>query len=401
MKSKLPGIRARAAFTLLEVMVAMGIGLMVSGGMLYAYMGANRSQGLTVGSSMLKQSGQASLNDVYKRLNQARHVFTRTDGPGWLAKLPIDGYGGGLSPGPTITPSPELVLPLAEPSGSFLARLDNGASVPGGQELGSDNVDFHPGSVGNALFFLSKEPRVTFRDVANGVQDTAFNTIDFNIHSYRFQFYYLVHRQLPVTAMPVRTGDNFIYQLMRWDSEQYLDRREIEEWMKALIAQNPGNVGGAHAFIVDRLGKAAARYPGALDLGQATPNAALFKLDTTDYVALDSQPAAQLLVSGHFGTAVKLQMRTSFGESFVAFNNVAGSAPAVKPPVPITALSNANERIPTYATPTDLPYGFEVMIAGPPASQRVLVRLALAARTQPGNNLIGETYQQLTQTFEY
>lgn len=390
----------RGGFTLLEIGIAAALGMVVSGMVLAAYMGANRAQAITAGSSMLKLSGQATLSNLYSQLNQSRRIFDRGAATNaFLALLPIDGYSAtGLSPGPT--PS-EVVLPQVKSGGSFLIALDDGTGVPGGQAAATNNPDFDATSVGNALFFLSKDLRVGLKDTATGPEATAFNTVDFNIHTYRFQYYYLAHRTLPLHAPPVRGTDGYTYQLMRWDSLPYLDKTEVEQWMTALMAANSSNAAAAHTFLTTKLAAVKAAYAGALDLSQPAATA-FYDLSTTDYATLPAKLPAPTLTTGHFGTAIKLLMHGSFGEEFVAFNTKPPTnATPVTVAVPLASLKGSNDDVPMYAKATDTPMGFEVMIAGPPSARRVLTRLTLAARTQPGNVMMGEAYQQITQTYDY
>jgi hypothetical protein len=163
----------------------------------------------------------------------------------------------------------------------------------------------------------------------------------------------------------------------------------------------------AQAFIDGKLGALAAKYPGAVDCGQDDPDTAMFQLTkntTTDYTHLKPAVAGSLLVTGHYAHAVMSQMRTTFGESFVAFNTVGLTPTPVVPIVPIRSLNNqdSSNLVPNYADKnTGIPYGFETMVVGPPASRKVLVHLTLAARTQPGNVLMADSFQQVAQLYDY
>jgi hypothetical protein len=93
-------------------------------------------------------------------------------------------------------------------------------------------------------------------------------------------------------------------------------------------------------------------------------------------------------------------MRNSFGEPMVAFNTSdAPGAPLIKG---VTVPNLMSPGVPAYANnPSRLPFGFETMVAGPPDSRQVLVRLALAAVTMPGKVKVGEVFQQVVQVYDY
>jgi hypothetical protein len=380
--------------------VAIGLGMMVMGLIVYAYMGANRARSLAVGGNMLKISGQASLSQLYAQLQQSRHIYDRgaaTDA--YLALLPITGYlaGATLSPGPQLTPTSEVLLPKIKPNGSFEAYLDDGTGVPGGQALTTMNGSFDQASVGNALFFLAKDGTIKVQETGTTYQQTAFNSSYYAFHTYRFHYYFLVHRQLPLRAPNVRPDVNWTYQLMHWDSLPFLDRTEVEQWLSGLTTANGA---AAQTFITTKLAALSPLYAGALDLGAAGANTAFFNLASIDYLTLTSKTATTAMVSGHYATAIKSQFRTSFGEAFVAFNSVAatGVTPTNAVAVPFVALP-----VPAYANgvTSPMPMGFEVMIAGPAQARKVLIHLTMTARTQPGNVLIGESLQQIAQIYDY
>lgn len=390
--------RARRGFTLFELMIAMSLGLFVVGAALYAYFGANKAQAVSVGSNMLKICGQASVGDIYMNLNQARVIFDRDAvTPTYLSLLPIQGYAGTLSPGVVTS---EIKLPLAKSAGSFSLQVDDGTGVPGGQAAAAANPDFDVSSVGNALFFLAKDRTVSIRDnSASTLQTNAFKTADFMVHAFRFQFYYLAQRALPLNAMRIRPDVGWTYQLMHWDSLPYLDLGELKDWMKGCMDTGDSN---ADTYIDGKLAALAAQYPGAVDLAASDAAAAFYDLASSDHVSLTAKPANTPITSGHFSTAMKSQMRTTFGETFVAFNtetDVNNVVPAVT--IPSLDQNAMRDRVPAYASSNGTPYGFEVMVAGPPASRKVLVHLTVAARTQPGNTLMAESFQKLAQCYQY
>jgi hypothetical protein len=394
---------ARPGFTLLELTIAMGIGMLVSGMALYAYVGANKAQAVTVGSNMLKVSGQSTLDQMYRWLNQSRKVMDRAEAKTYCAYLPIQPFdAAGLSPGPV---SRELLFPRIKTNGTFERYPDANSGVVGGQQ-GTQDPNYDPAIVGNALMFIVKEGTIQINEEAasTGIQTAAFGTSTYRLHTYRLHLLYLAQRPLPVGAPPVQgTGVNWTYQLMHWDSLPFLDKNEVEDWMQRLMASNK-DTSDIEDFITNgtdgKLEKLTGQnYAGALNLAGTTAAESLYELKTDDFRTLNKfSLTSYKLPSGHFSAGIKSTMRTTFGESFVAFDTSAsGSAPVVS----IKGVSELTNRVPAYADPDDMPYGFEVMVIGPATQRQVLLHLTLCARTQPGNVLMAETFQQIVQTFEY
>jgi len=271
--------------TLLELLVAMGIGTVVGIMALTAYMGANKAQAITVGSHMLSNGGQRALSDIYKKLNGARRLYDRGAATNkFLANLPIAGYtAGGLTPGATLAPVTDVLLPRVVSGGSFAIQQVNGAGVV------TNNAAFDQDSVGNALFFLAKDPRVAIHEPGgSSVQATAFGTADYYVQPYRFHFLFLVRRPLPINAPAVRPADSWTYQLMHWDSLPYLDRADLEAWMAGMMRAN-GNSSATQTYINTKLAALAATFPGAVDFGEDDPDNAMFQLakaSPTDYLHL-------------------------------------------------------------------------------------------------------------------
>jgi hypothetical protein len=389
--------------TLLELLIAMGIGLLVSAMALTAYFGANKAQAVTVGTHMLATSGQKSVAAIYRNLNGARRIYDRSAATDkFLNRIPIQGLGGGDTPAVIRTPAvpSEMVLPRVVSNGSFATQLVDGAGVI------TNNVKYDQASAGNALFFLAKDPKVFIRESgASTVQATAFATKDYFVQLYRLHFYFLARRPLGTGARPVRGTDAFTFQLMHWDSLPYVDRQDLETWMAGLMKAIGGSA-AAKTYIDAKLAALSAVYDGAIDAGELDPDTALFdlaKASTSDYTHLKAKATTTLLTSGHYAKAIQSEMRGNFGESFVAFNTENGPSASIVG-VPIRSLSDTDNtnRVPNYAdATTGIPYGFEVMVAGSPTSRRVLMHLTLAARTQPGNVLMAQSIQQVAQVYEY
>ena len=382
----------RSGFTLLEVLVATGIGVVVVGITMTAYFGAQKAQAISVGSGLLKVSAQKTLNQLYTQLHANRHVFDRNDvTETFLARLPIRPFdAAGLSPGlPSPDPFVDLRLPQARDDGSFLQQLIDGSPGPG----------FDAGSVGNCLLFATVEPQVALAEAAPApVQSPTFGGDTYLLAATRLHFYFLVRRDMGVRFTPVRPGQRYVYQLMYWQSEPYLDYRDVVKWMTAIKDENPA---GADAFIDEKLDalKDPTRplhFAGALDVGGADAGLSASPGVLFDLTAVSGKRDLVRNTTARFATArflsaVDFSMKAAFGEPMIAFNTT-GAGGVQVPGLDVPAFASDS---------TTWPMGFEVMVAGPPELRKVLTRLSLAARPRASRNLIGQTHQQVVQIFEY
>lgn len=381
MKSPSPS-PARGGFTLLEIVIATGLGVLVLGLVAQAYFAANKAKAMTVGGSMLKVAGAQAVSEIYKNLHQSRHLFGRGHAADtFIERLPIVPYYDGpnkLSPG--IAPD-ELRLADIRLKGSFWVK----------DAAGTANPDFDPDAVGNALFFATTEPKATAEDPpGEDMQRDVFGTHAMQFAAMRLHLYFLAQRALP-HGQRVRVPDTFVYQLMHFRSAPYLDAREVTDWARQLMA---GGGSAAPAYIDARLAQLATSHAGAIALDAADAGAAMFELAArADHLGLEPD-ARDPIETGHFRTPLNVAMNQSFGIPMVAFNTT-GASP--RPPVPVDRLD-----VPAYARDDDRrPYGLEILIGGPPDKRQVLVRLALAARTSPGNVMVGETFQQVVQVADF
>lgn len=383
MKSQSPwSARPRAGFTLLEIVIATGLGVLVLGIVAQAYMAANKAKAMTVGGSILKVAGAQAISEIYKNLHQSRHLFGRGHtADTYLERLPIVPYYDGpgkLSPG--IVPD-DLRLADIRLKGSFWVK----------DAAGTANPDFDPDAVGNALFFATTEPKATVADPpGEDMQRDVFGTHSMQFATLRLHLYFLAQRPLP-RGQRVRVPDEFVYQLMHFRSEPYLDARELVDWLRQLKS---GGGAGVDGFIDGRLAELATQHPGAIALDAVEAGAATYELAAaSDHLGLVPDPTDPI-ETAHYRSPLSIAMNQSFGIPMVAFNTT-GASP--RPPVPVDRLD-----VPAYARDGDRhPYGFEVLIGGPPDRRQVLVRLSLAARTSPGNVMVGETFQQVVQVADF
>lgn len=383
------GRRPSPGFTLLEIVIATGLGVVVLGLVAQAYFAANKARALTVGGSMLKVAGSHAISEMYKNLHQSRHLFGRGyTADTFLQRLPILPYYDGpgkLSPG--IEPD-ELRLADIRLKGSFWIQ----------DEAGTANPDFDPEAAGNTLFFATTEPKATVQEPpGEDMQRDVFGSHTIQFAAMRLHLYLLTHRALP-RGQRVRVPDPWVYQLMHFRSKPYLDAREVVDWMRQI--KSTGGT-GADAFIDGRLAALATEYPGALALDANDARNAIFEVAAApDHLGL-APDTDDPIEEGHYRTPLSGVQNQDFGIPMVAFNTTGASPdptqPGARPGVPVARLD-----VPAYARDDARhPYGLEVMIGGPPDRRQVLVRLSLAARTTPGNVMVGETFQQVVQVADF
>lgn len=389
----------------MEVVIALGIGAMIMTLVTNAYVGANKSQAITVGTGLLKSSGQTGLNDLYQNLHSSALIFDRnTYTDALFTRLPING----VLPNPParieepgLNPA-DIVYPQIQSQGQFFA--EDASNVA--------NANWNPAAIGNCLFFATHEPKAILREEPSSTRlKDATGASEAHISAYRLHFYFLVRRPLAVGSKPVRTGDNFTYQLMHWKSMPYLDHDELRAWMLKIVRYsvvNPSATPAAPAYIATKIAKL--RHPDAFPNGGTGPYPAAVNFNTPNPASsnnigpliVDLNPTndgtgfntnlTRLFETDSYHHALRYNMRDRFGESFISFNT--------KVPSPLPTHRVPGLEVPRFALPAVAPpYGFEVLVGGEPSHRQVLLRMALAARTQPGNVMVGQAFQQVVHIF--
>ena len=363
---------ASPGFTLLEMLIASALGVTVMTIAVNAYMSANKAQSATIAGGLIKSIGQASLHELYFRLHQSHTLFDRgAIANSWLTKVPVSGHyaaAGALTPGYAVA---DLELPLVTPTAAF--------SPP------------DPAAVGNALLFAVVEPDAVMREEGGGTElQTAFGSSEVHLTPFRLQFFVLARRPLPVRAPVVRPSTSYTYQLMSWTSQPYLDLQDMTRWITRLKARGVSN-----GYIDTKLAKlrspdatpaGTGAFAGIIDLSATTAAASAYQLVANGgYTGFTAESAP--FATYQYRALSKMNMTQSVGELFVAFNTT--GTPAFRiPPLDV----------PAYAVDTATkPFGFETLVGGPLDARQVLVRIAYAARTHPGRQFQGQTFQQIVQ----
>ncbi|MEB3328255.1 MAG: prepilin-type N-terminal cleavage/methylation domain-containing protein [Candidatus Sericytochromatia bacterium] len=386
----------RPAFTLMELLIAMALGLVVIGAALNAYLGANSAVTRAVGDGRLKHAGEQALDAIYRDLKGVRRVFARgATASSWLGRSDLRPWQpDGLTPQ---AETAELVLPdlLASPT------------------FDASNASLATGA-GNALFFVASEPSARITDPAGsaGPHATVFGTPVQHFTVHRFHLYLLARKPLEASERLVRGTDRategFTYRLMHWQSRPYLDYQEVRTWLERLTTHQPPLSPDPTAFIQAKLAALSsgspvkAPYAGAVDLavsdgavGAAVPGLYELVLEGGGLAVSTAR-----LHHADYRGAIAFGVQAGFGLPMVAFNNGTAVAP---PPVPARDVNLGDDLVvPRFAAPDELrPFGFEVLYGGPQSGRQILLRLALAMRdAQSRGTLKGLAVQQTVRIYE-
>jgi hypothetical protein len=389
---------ARPAFTVMEVLIALALGLVVIGAALNAYLGANTAVTRAVGDGRLKHAGEQALDDIYRELKGVRRVFARgATASSWLARTDLRPWkADGLTPQAETS---ELVLPDTLSSAAFDASNTAMAAA-----------------AGNALFFVASEPSARVAEPAAspaaGPHTTVFGTPIQHFTVHRFHLYFLAKKPLEASERLVRgterATDGYTYRLMHWKSRPYLDYQEVRTWLERLTTHQPPLSPDPTSFIQAKLSALSsgspvkAPYAGAVDLavsdaavGAATP--AVYELVLTSGALTAS--SARLSHADYRG-AIAFGLQAGFGLPMVAFNNGTAASP---PPVAARDVNLGGDLVvPRFAAADEVrPFGFEVLHGGPQSGRQILVRLALAMRdAHTRGTLKGLAVQQTVRVYE-
>jgi prepilin-type N-terminal cleavage/methylation domain-containing protein len=373
---------ARRGFTLLEVVFAAMLLAVVMAGVMQGYMGMRRAQGASVSQNLLKMAGQKALKAMYLDLSQSRKL---------LASSTLDAASKDLGreyfnrfTGVDAPPAANVVFPRINPDGGF-GRPGN---TPG---------DFDPADIGNTLTLVAAGDRL---DVAPPLVAIAYGSMvptvqwlsvkPYALPTYRFVAYYMAETLLKSGTSPIRISAgqrrSYTLELRRWESGVYLEKGEFEDLAAKVVG------GGVVVKPLWDWLVANKRVAGLWDSGATTAANAFYTVNASGAVVAVANPAI----------AERREIRAadtdlaSYAVGMVAFNTVATGAS--------DDYAFPDFTVPAYA-PTDvahanIPYGFEVGIAGPTGARSVLVRLALASRVNTGGHVIGVSQQEVIKALD-
>lgn len=364
------------------------MGLMF-GVLMQAFAGSRKAQGLAVASQMLKHEGQKAMHRVHLELGQARKLLASNVGAlagenvGRDYFDAIDTLGGSIPP----VSAADRAFPLIEQNSNF-------------NKMGNDEGEMPYSAFGNALIFVKREVELPISGVTikfgSGLVDRELTAQKpFRLYVYRFIAYYLGEVDLPENTAPLN-GKNKALVLCRFESKPYLEKNEAWGFMKMLPTAADRKLVWDTKLNATPDGEA---IVGAWDSNANNPNVAFYRYDLPE----DDMLAVPGFVRGKQSRPLTNFQMEPYAVGTVSYNagsnypnfKVAGSkdgSPSFV--VPAFALD------PELASPTQVPYGFEVGIRGSSAGRSVLMRLALAARISAGNHLYGHIHQEIVQVFD-
>lgn len=434
----------------MEVLIAAALGSVVMVIVAKAYQGLAKAQGVTQGAADLRRLGEASTEAIYRDLKQARRLFARSAGANvisrtWYGRTPIENLTEGgpspqeVTPGPMTGSPNEFVLPVIFGDGLFSGG--GGATGPSGFEL-------VPSECGNALMFLTQEPKLEVvpsgaTPGANATEQKDFLDEVFGpapdrkvyLSAYRLHVYFVARKPLG-SGPEVRPGSPFTYTVMHWKSKVYADVDDCDALIANVLNVYPAagkpakppkgskkppklprgmaEATGARAYVNGLfavLGAAPLEVAGAIqpmadDAGKVPGTGmtqAVFDLmalidpkgggPPPTYVLRMQENSSDEFVTGDFRTALKGMARSSHAAIDLAFNTeAAGSLPAV----PAGSL-----RIPLWGdATTGVPFGFETAIVGSATARQVMYRISLTGRTLGSRGNYAQAFQQVVAVSE-
>lgn len=379
----------RRGFTLIEIVVAIGIFSAVLALAMQAYMGFYKSQGTTVGAAMLKTASEQALKRMFFEISQSRKLLeslstdTGTNiGAQYVAlfNLPLSG---------PFVPISQTVYPVIRVNGGLGQKGTPGASAPG---------ELDPTTVGNTLLFVRQVDVLHMSDPDVGISTGSgpllqSSNAPYFLPVYRFILYYIVAPTMlkgypPFTGQGVPFNGGTVtktYQLARWESDPYVDKNEFTT-MVSHMALLPSATTSFTATQVMWNHVVANGVVEMWDSGASTAATAFYKLDASGNVVQDTAPA----VSQHSVTfAIAPELAAQYGLTMLSFNTGPSFAPVG---LTVPEFADFNSADATYP-PT--PFGFETAIVGPNSARSVLLHLALACRLTMTKHVFGVENQEV------
>jgi prepilin-type N-terminal cleavage/methylation domain-containing protein len=372
----------RRGFTLLELTVVALILSVIMAAVFNAFTGARRTQGMAVSHALLKAGGQKALKEIYTDLGRSRKLIASTEldvaakdrGREYFTRFQ------GITSGPAI-PFGNMVFPRIDSNGGF------GLPGTGSGELEQDKI-------GNTLVFVANSASINITTplvmrTLGGVPK-ALETTPYTLNTFRFVAYYLVERPLPDGVAQIKISSsqrrNHTLQLMRWESQPYVEKSEFEAFANNLVL-NPLATWGVWEWLQNHANPDY-RLAGLWDSSKDTAATAFFKVNGSGVVEAITNPS---IARGKERAALTIST-DPYGLSMIAFNTTADYSFPDGMRVPAYA--------PTGTAHQNFPYGFEVGITGPTGARSVLIRLALASRVNAGMHLFGQAQQEIIKVID-
>lgn len=374
---------ARKGFTLLEITFAAAIMTVVLAGSMTAFFSMRRAQGTAVVASQLKISGQRAMRAMYMELSQCRKLLASSSLDAPVKDLGREYFNLFERPA---TPAAIAALDMRFP------RIDTngGFGVPG-----ANSGEFEEATVGNTLVFVVPDKTIRLKtqylSVSYGFPVPTVKLLSdqpYLINTQRFVAYFLAKVPLEAGQAPIKISGtqslNYTFQLMRWESQPYVELGEFNTLAGKLVG------GNASALVAWNNLKNDYGVTGLWNVAAPTAATSIYKMVNgitgPEQVSLPTIPQRSL-------KAIAKAAVGGLAQDMVAFNtNLGADYRFVDFAVPTYA--------PKDATNSVYPWGFEVAITGPSGARSLLIRLALAARLNTSKHLYGQVQQEVVKVFD-
>ena len=322
-------INKNSGFTLVEIMVAIIVFALIIPGVVVLLMTVNKGFTAYEAANQLKKNNQETLNRIFIKLTGAKRIFQNNSSDNaYLARIM-------LSSCPAVLPG--STLPTIEETGTL---------TPG-------TTSFIAASVGNSIFFANNDSTQILYNIA----DSGSSTHTVYIDVYRFYYYYLT------SEYPKPIYDKPSYALVEYRSQSYADYNQIQNISDTIKRKNTVSALCTNGITF------------AWNVSATDVSTAFSTMSATGLI--QPSPNHQIPETEHKILTNILTGITGGGYRYGISPNSSGWAKAPKI-VPQYAVAN-----------NDFPGGFEVVVTGPSAGRKILIRSVLVAQgSMP--NIIGD-----------
>lgn len=353
--------------------MACAILAVLMAGVMTAFMGSRKAQGMSVTQSLMKVEGQRLFKRLYIELGQVKRLLGSTDQAPPEEDIALSYYRQLEIP-------PDLITKMPDANMRFPRKSVGGVLT----NVGTADGQMRPTAIGNALLFVSRDKLLSLSTsgvavLMGGSGITRVLTPDkpFRLNTYKFVCYFMDER-IKEESEPQIIGLNHTYGLVRFESRPYVDKGELA----GLFGRIP--LTSDRLAVWDEL-KTVHGIARAVDLNEPDATKAIFDVDASAQFQLKNEAIARHRIQ----RAIDLKL-TPYAKGFLAFNTTSGAFKA----------SDLNDKagldVPRFGEEQDIvPYGFEVSITGPNSGRSVMLRLAMAARLNQGGHIYGQSQQSI------
>lgn len=348
------------------------------GGVMTAFMGSRKSQGMSVTQSLMKVEGQRLFKKLYVELGQVKRLLGSASTAPIEEDIGLSYYMNLDIPSDRITKMPDANMRFPRVAAGGL--LTN---------LGTGDGQMNPRWIGNALIFVTRDkllslatPGVNVLMGGSGLTRPLREDKPFRLNTYKFICYFLDER-VKGADEPKINGVNHTYGLMRFESQPYVEKSELEGFFGRIP------VLGEKLTVWKEI-KDVHGVTRAFDINQSDATQAIYDVDASATLVQKNE----LIARKHLQRAIDLKLEP-YAKGFIAFNTTSGT---FKP-------SDLNDKqgldVPRFGEEQDIvPYGFEVSVTGPNSARSVMLRLGMAARLNQGGHIYGQSQQTIVQVVD-